>query len=109
MFEGLLDVVIGLLIIIYHHTRADIEMFIIFVAIWAITVGFTQLFMALNASRGVKIRWLLFLNALVVIGASFVLFFNPFETYDQTMNMIGIFAIVFGVFITIYSFGLKEA
>jgi len=109
LFEGLLDTVIGILIIVYHHSKADIELFIIFVAIWAITVGFTQLFAAMSANNGIRTRWLLLLNAIIVIGAAFVLFFNPFETYVQTMNMIGIFAIVFGAFITIYSFGLKDA
>jgi len=108
-FEGLLDLVLGIIIIIYHHSKADIELFIIFVAIWAITVGFTQLFTSMNANRGVRTRWLLLLNALIVIGAGFVLFYNPFETYAETMNLIGILALVFGAFITLYSFGLKES
>jgi uncharacterized membrane protein HdeD (DUF308 family) len=106
--EALTDLVLGILIIIYHHSRADLELFIIFVAIWAIGVGFTQLFASQSANQGIKTRWLLLLNALIVIAASFVLFFNPFETMEQTLNMIGVFAVVFGVFITIYSFGLKE-
>jgi len=108
LFEGLLDIVLGVLIIVYHQAQANIELFIIFVAIWATGVGFTQLFAAMSANKGVKTKWLLFLNAIVVIGAGFVLFFNPFETHDQTLNMIGIFAIIFGAFITIYSFGLRE-
>jgi len=107
-FEGLLDLAIGIIIIIYHQSKADLELFIIFVAIWAITVGFAQLFTAMGANRGVRTRWLLLLNAIIVIGAGFVLFFNPFESAEQTLNMIGIFALIFGVFIAIYSFGLKE-
>jgi uncharacterized membrane protein HdeD (DUF308 family) len=107
-FEALADLAMGVLIIIYHHSRADLDLFIIFVAIWAISVGFTQLFASMSANQGVKTRGLLFLNAMIVIGASFVLFFNPYETAEQTLNMIGTFAIVFGAFITIYSFRLKE-
>lgn len=108
-FEGLLDLVLGVLIIVYHYTMASVELFVIFVAIWAITVGFTQLFAAMNANKGVRTRWLLLINAIIVIGAGFVLFYNPFETQEQTMNMIGIFSLVFGAVITIYSFGLKES
>jgi uncharacterized membrane protein HdeD (DUF308 family) len=108
-FEGLLDLVLGIAIIIYHQSRADIELFIVFVAIWAITVGFTQLFASMTANEGVRTKWLLLLNAIIVIGAGFVLFYNPFETHVQTMNMIGIFALTFGAFITVYSFGLKES
>jgi len=107
-FEALADLVMGVLIIVYHYSRADLDLFIIFVAIWAISVGFSQLFSSMSANEGVKTRWLLLLNGLIVIGASFVLFFNPYETAEQALNMIGIFAIVFGTFITIYSFGLKE-
>jgi len=107
-FEALADLVMGVLIIVYHHSRADLDLFIIFVAIWAISVGFSQLLSSMSANEGVKTRWLLLLNGLMVIGASFVLFFNPYETAEQALNMIGIFAIVFGTFITIYSFGLKE-
>ena len=108
LFEGLLDLLIGILIIIYHQSKADLELFIIFVASWAVTVGFSQLFAAMQANRGVRTRWLLLINALLVIGAGFVLFFNPFEDTGQSLNLIGIFALIFGVFITVYSFGLKE-
>ena len=107
MFEGLLDIVIGIIIIVYHQLRAELELFIIFVAIWAITVGFTQLFAAMSANKAVRTRWLLLINALIVIVAGFVLFYNPFERPEDTLNMIGIFAIVFGAFISLYSFGLK--
>ncbi|MEN8226116.1 MAG: DUF308 domain-containing protein [Bacteroidota bacterium] len=109
LFEGLFDIIIGILIIVYHNLRADLEIFFIFVAIWAVSVGFTQLFAAMSANKGVKTRWLLWLNAIIVIVASMVLFFTPYETVDQTLNMIAIVAIAFGVFISVYSFGLKES
>jgi uncharacterized membrane protein HdeD (DUF308 family) len=107
MFEGLLDIVLGIIMIVYHQMKADFELFIIFVGIWAVTVGFTQLFAAMSTNKTVRTRWLLLINALIVIVAGFVLFYNPFEGPEDTMNMIGIFAIVFGAFISIYSFGLK--
>ncbi len=107
MFEGALDIVLGILMIVYHQIKADIGLFIIFVGIWAVTVGFTQLFAAMSANKTVRTRWLLLINALIIIGAGFVLFFYPFERPEDMMNMIGIFAIIFGVFISIYSFGLK--
>lgn len=108
-FEGILDIVLGVLIIVYHHTRADLDLFIIFVAIWAISVGFTQLFAAMSANKGVRTRWLLWMNAIYVIAASVVLFINPYETASQALNQIGILALVFGILITVYSFGLKES
>lgn len=109
LFEGLLDIGIGVAIIINHHTLLDLELFIIFVSVWAISVGFTQLFAALSANKEIRTRWLLFINALIVIGAGFVLFYNPYEgQMSQTLDMIGVFTIIFGAFITLHSFGLKE-
>lgn len=108
LIESLADLVLGVLIILYHQWQADLELFILFVAIWAISVGFMQLIASLTANRGVKTRWLLLINALLVIAASFVLFFNLYETPAQALDLIGIFALVFGVFIAVYSFGLKE-
>ena len=107
-FEGLVDIALGLLVIIYHHLRADLDLFFIFVAVWAVSVGFSQLFSAIIANKGIKTRWLLWLNAINVMIASMVLFFRPYETAEQNMNMIATTAIIFGVFITNYSFGLKE-
>ncbi len=78
-------------------------------AIWAISVGFTQLFAAMSANKGIRTRWLLWMNAIYVIAASVVLFINPYETAAQALNQIGILALVFGIFITVYSFGLKES
>jgi uncharacterized membrane protein HdeD (DUF308 family) len=108
MFEGVLDIILGLLILIYHHTKADFELFIIFVAIWAISVGFIQLFAALNTHKEVRTRWLLLLNAIIVIAGGFVMFYSPSEDPLHMLNLIGIFAIIFGAFISVFSFGLKE-
>lgn len=108
LIESLADLVLGVLIIVYHHWRSDLELFVLFVAIWAISVGFMQLLAAMTANQGVKTRWLLLINALLVIAASFVLFFNLYETPAHALDLIGIFALVFGVFIAVYSFGLKE-
>ena len=111
LFEGLLDIGLGVAIIVYHYLRADFDLFVIFVSIWAISVGFSQLFAALSAKKEIRTRWLLFINALIVIGAGFMLFYNPYEIPEQmsqTLDLIGIFAIIFGAFITVHSFGLKE-
>lgn len=110
-FEGLLDIGLGIAIIVNHHILLDLDLFVIFVAIWAASVGFTQLFAAMSANKEIKTRWLLFINALIIIGAGFVLFYNPYdipEQMSQTLDLIGVFTIIFGAFITLHSFGLKE-
>jgi uncharacterized membrane protein HdeD (DUF308 family) len=106
LYEGVLDIIIGLVIIIFP--KFAIDLFVIILAIWAISVGFSQLFNAMNANKENKTRWMLLLNALIVIVFSIVLFINPFEGAVAVTYLIGIFAIIFGFFITLYSINLKN-
>ena len=103
LFEGLVDIAMGIIMIIYHKLHADLDQFFIFVATWAISVGFIQLLSAIIINKGVKTKWLLWLNALVLITASILLYISLYETADQSMNMIVTVAVTYGVFITIYS------
>lgn len=106
LFEGVLDIIIGIIIIIYP--QLTIDLFIIIVGIWAVTVGFTQLFSALRAHKTGRARWLMLLNALIVVIFGIVLFLNPTESSAALTMLVGVFAIVFGIFVTIYSFSLKN-
>ena len=105
LYEGIFDILIGLVIIFFPEFSIDI--FIIILAIWAISVGFSQLVNAMNAKRENKSRWMMFLNALIVIVFSIILFINPFEGAVAVTYLVGIFAIIFGLFITLYSINLK--
>ena len=107
-FEGLTDLVIGVLVLAYHNIYADLGIFMLLVAIWAIAVGFNHLFSAMMAGKEVKTRWMLLVNAVIAIAAAFMFFFNPFEAIEDSLHVIGIFAIVYGTFILLFSFGLKE-
>ncbi len=105
LYEGILDIGIGIVIVLFP--KFSIDIFIIILAIWAISVGFSQLFNAMNANKENKSRWLMFLNALIVIVFSIILFINPFEGAVAVTYLVGIFAIIFGLFITLYSINLK--
>ncbi len=106
LFEGILDIIIGILILIFPEL--SIEVFVIIIAIWAIVVGFTQLFSAMSTQNASRTRWLMLLNALIVIVFSIVLFINPFETAVALTYLAGIFAMIFGIFITLFSIQLKN-
>ncbi len=106
MFEGILDIIIGLVVVFYPKLSLDI--FIIILAIWAISVGFTQLFSALNTKHIQSAKWLMLINAIIVIVFAIVLFIRPFETATAMTYIVGVFALLFGVFITVYSFKLKN-
>ena len=106
LFEGILDIIIGLVVVFYPKLSLDI--FIVILAIWAISIGFTQLFSALNSNHVKSARWLMLINAVIVIVFAIVLFINPFESAMAMTYIVGIFALLFGIFITVYSFKLKD-
>lgn len=106
MYEGMFDIVIGAVMVFFP--KVAIDLFVIILAIWAISVGFSQLFNAMSAHKENKSRWMMLLNALIVIIFSIVLFINPFEGAVTVTYLVGIFAIIFGLFITLYSINLKS-
>ncbi len=106
LFEGILDIIVGAVIMLYP--TLTIDLFIILMGIWAITVGFTQLFNTFNAHKAGRAKWLMLLNALVVIVFGLVLFINPTESQMALTYLVGAFSLVFGLLITIYSFQLQK-
>jgi len=105
LWEGILDIAIGLVIVIF--TEFSISIFLMLIAVWAIIVGFTHLFNALSAHKETKAKWMMLLNALIVIVFAIVLFTKPFDTAGILTILAGVFAIIFGVFITLFSIQLK--
>lgn len=105
-FEGILDIIVGGVIMLYPGLTLDL--FIILLGIWAVTVGFAQMFNALNAHRSGRAKWLMLLNALVVIVFGLVLFINPTESELALTYLVGAFSIAFGLLITVYSFQLQK-
>ena len=55
-----------------------------------------------------KILAAVLIVAILVIVFAIVLFINPFETAMAMTYIVGIFALLFGLFITVYSFKLKD-
>lgn len=106
LLEGLLNLGIGLVMVFYSEKSVDF--FIIILAIWAISVGFTKLVSALNTHTESRPKWLLMLNSLIVIIFSIILFINPFESAIALTYLVGIFAIIFGIFLSLYSINLRN-
>lgn len=106
LWEGILDIVLGFIILFFP--KFAVSVFVILIAIWAIIVGFSQLFSAMSSHNENRTRWMMLLNALIVIVFSIVLFINPFESAVALTYLAGIFAIIFGIFITLFSIQLKN-
>ena len=95
LFEGVFDLVIGLLILIFPKTTVAIMTAII--GIWAIIMG-SILFISYYRSwkEGIKPRIILVVSLLMLILGILILW-NPFTSAAVIISVIGIFAIIYGI------------
>lgn len=105
--EGLLDVVLG--IIILSSPTLTVEVLPYFIGFWIIFLGISQLaipFSLANGVSGIKI-WFIILGILSLI-FGFIIINHPIITGIQLTVILGIFFIAYGLVQTFKSFKLKN-
>ena len=102
---GLLDIVIGVLTIVWPEITGMVLLY--FIAAWALINGVFGIIAAIQLRRVLTNEWVLILNSVlsIVIGVLFILF--PSEGAPSLIWLIGIFAIVFGILDIILGFRLR--
>ncbi len=96
LIEGSVNILIGLIIIFYPHI--SISIFIAFFGIWAIIIALLQFttynrLKALNANGGI-----ILFNGILSLIVGLLLIFNPFKGAVIIAVIIGIYALIYGVF-----------
>jgi uncharacterized membrane protein HdeD (DUF308 family) len=99
--EGVIDVVIGLLVVINPVGTA--KLLVIIIAIWAIVMGIIQILAALRI-RDRSALWTLPLGSgILTLILGILLLSDPFEGAQAMIILIGIFALIVGVGLMINS------
>ncbi len=102
-FEAIVDLVIGLLFL--YHPGGTISFLVIVLAIWALLGGLLLSF-SFNSLRRVGVtNWGLFLNSIVALSFGLALLFEPLRGGLALATVIGIFAILYGLFSLFSIFG----
>ncbi len=96
LIEGSVNILIGLIIIFYPHISVSI--FIAFFGIWAIIIALLQLtaykkLRAMNMSSG-----MILFNGILSLLVGLLLLFNPFESAMIIAIIIGIYAVIYGLY-----------
>jgi len=106
MLEAIIDIALGLLFIIYP--AVTLTFFITLIGVWAILLGWYQLVTYYRLRKEPENKSLYLYTGLfaVIIGILFI--FNPFGTGKVITVLIGIFALIFGVMMTIISFKIRK-
>lgn len=106
IFEGIVGILVGLYI--FFFTVQALAIFLILIAVWAIASGLLEIIAGLELRRHIKNEiWLLFVGVVSVLFGVFV-FINPIASALAITFVIGIYAIIFGLFLVALAYRVKD-
>ncbi len=106
LIEGIISLVIGFIILFF--TKQTLELFVILIGIWAITLGIFQLSMLIGAKAEGMNKTVVLINGLITLLFGILIFFNPFQAAVGFTYIVGIIALIFGIIMIYISFKLKN-
>ncbi len=105
LLEGAVGILVGVYIFFFTLQAAGI--FLLLIAIWAIGSGILEIIAAIELRKYVENEiWLLFVGIVSILFGVFV-FINPIESALAITFVIGIYAVVFGLFLIALSQRVK--
>jgi len=105
LFESILTLVIGLIMLLFPDF--SLKVFLIIIGVWAVILGLTQLVILINIKEKITGKNLLFFNGLLTVVLGVMLFFDPITTLGIMMKILGAFAMLFGILMIYFGFVLK--
>lgn len=106
VLEGVVGIIVGLYI--FFFTLQAMAIFLLLIGVWAIASGILEIVAAIELRRHIKNElWLLFVGIVSIIFGVFV-FVNPIVSALAITFVIGIYAIVFGLFLVALAMRVKD-
>jgi len=103
---GILGIIVGLLA--FHAPVVTALALVIYIAVWVLMIGATEIAFAIKVRREVKGEWLLILLGLLSIAFAVLLLWNPLLGAATLIWLIAWYAIVFGILGIILGFRLRS-
>lgn len=101
LFEGVIGIVIGLIILIRPEMVATV--FVTIMGIWALIIGFIFLFAFFRSQLPAWSNTFALVVSIISLLTGFIIILNPFESTRIITVLIGIYALIYGVFSVIHS------
>jgi len=95
IFEGIFNLVIGLLLVSYPKTA--ISVLVIFIGLWIIAMGIIQIITYTNLKKTGYTSQVTLFTAVLSLLIGILLLFNPFEGAKIVAIILGIFAVIYGL------------
>jgi len=105
LFESILTVVIGLVLLLFP--TFSMKFFLVIIGVWAVILGIVQLAILINIREKFASKNILLFNGLLTIVLGVMLFFDPVTTAGVLLKILGVFAILFGILMIYFGFLLK--
>ena len=101
LLEGIIGILIGLIILIRPEVVATV--FITIMGIWALIIGFIFLFTFFNRHLPAWSNTFALIVSIISLLTGFIIILNPFESTRIVTVLIGIYALVYGLYSVIHS------
>jgi len=101
LVSSIVSILVGLFIVLYTHR--SMEIFAIIMGIWAIVLGFVQLFIALRLFESGGNKNLIIVNSIITLIFGLILLFNPFNSVIALVIFVGIMALIAGSILIYFS------
>ncbi len=105
LLEGITGLVIGVLTFIWPGITTLVLVYLI--AAWALITGIFEIAAAVALRRELSGEWMLGLSGLLSIALGVIIFLRPEAGVRGIIWVIGLFAILFGILVTVLGFRLR--
>lgn len=106
ILEGLIFILAGILV--YINPVFAVGGIMIFIAAWAILSGVIQIFLAIRLRKVITNEWFMVLNGVISIVFGIILAGNLISGAGVILMVIGIFAVISGIFTLMLAFKIKS-
>ena len=106
VLEGLLGALIGALVLMY--TAQAVLIFVIVFSAWAIITGIVEIVGSFSLRKHIANEIWLLLTGVISVLFGLLIFINPVISVVAITYLIGIYAVIFGVFFIALAFKLKS-
>jgi uncharacterized membrane protein HdeD (DUF308 family) len=106
ILEGVVSVALGVVALGFPFESARVAHVI---AVWGLVTGMLEILAAVRLPRGVAAHWFLAAGGAWSIFLAVLILSLPYALTEDLVNAIGVYALVFGVLVSIEAFMLRNA
>lgn len=106
LLEGVVGLAVGFLL--FFFPQQSVSVFFLLVAFWALVTGLIEIMAAVKLREYIRGEFWLFLAGIVSVLFGVVVFFNPLMTAVLMTMFLGVYALFFGVLVSLLALRVRS-